>query len=206
MCDFGLAAAGIAIAGSVVSYNAQQEQTDAAKDSARGQAAYGAKRYLNTAEAAMESYRFQTGQIIQRTGQEDIQTDDLLQQNADQGASARSSVTAGAAAAGVSGNTVQALLRQFGALEAENAYKLNTNRMWSHTQAQDQMKGLQAQASARINDAMPNSINTFGGPSLAALGLDIAGSALKGFDRWAQNHPGGGSSGGLTHDEQDFFR
>lgn len=163
MSSFALAAAGAA--------TQYAENNQKAKAAGRE----GAERYRSVSEAALEDYNTNSRQLTIRNAQEDAAASQeaiALSHEADE---ASGSARAIAGARGVGGNTVDALLSEFSAIESENLFAGVRNRLWSRMAIEDHRLGLRSAAQQRISGAAPSRVFGQSGLSLA---LDIGGAGL----------------------------
>jgi len=149
------------------------------------------KRYNSIAEAAAENYRANLGQLAIRGDQEyaaAVQEGQQLTQAAD---AARGTVRTRAAAAGVSGNSVNALLDEFSAIEAASLSDLNRNQQWGAMSRQDTVRSLQSNMQQQLTNAAPSRIY---GPSTAGYLASMAGLALQSYGTYQKNAPATGDN------------
>lgn len=160
----------IALVGMQVGTIAMQhkQQADAAK---LQNAAYEQNR-LNATTSLMGNYQ----QAQERQRQEIASASNAIQQRRmeemRQGASAR----AAAGEAGISGFSVDALLRDVSAVGARDVMNTTTNRDWSLTQLNHEMRGARASAENQIN-----SMRRGQKPSALATAFRIGSAGLNGY-------------------------
>lgn len=175
MCEpVSIATAAISIAGTVAAASAKQSEANA---SARFQG----KRYTDTATQALDSYRRTLGQLSLRDSQEAVAATQQANTNASQGRQVRGRAAALAAAAGVSGTSVNAALTEFDTINWENDFNIWRNRQWQSAQIRENMAGARAQAQGQISGVTPSPVY---GPSGLATGLGVASGALSGVNTY----------------------
>lgn len=132
----------------------------------------------------MENYRANLGQLAIQGDQEYAAASQQATQNVQEAAAARGTVAARAAAAGVGGNSVEALLNEFSSIEATNAAALKRNLMWGNQARGDQARALAAGTQQQISSAAPNRIY---GPSTPGYLATLAGIAMNSYGFYLQN-------------------
>jgi hypothetical protein len=154
-----------------LNYYAQSEQADAQNE-------YKEQMQEQNRENAMESYRQQTAQQQTRLVQEETSIAQQEQQRSKQQRKAAGEALASSQSAGVN---LDALMSDY--LRAEGSYRsaLQQNMDWTRNQAQQNMKGMQAQARDRI--ASGNFAPTQG-PSGAAALAGLGTKAMSSFQSY----------------------
>jgi hypothetical protein len=143
-------------------------------------------RYRSVSDAAIESYQADLKQLSMRSAQEDAALAQTATENAQQAEDARGTTLVRAAGAGVSGESIEAILAEFSAIEAENESALKKNREWSKQSMRDTAEQLRSNATQRIAGAAPRKIK---GPSPFGLALDIAGAGLQAYGDYKHDRP-----------------
>lgn len=136
-------------------------------------------RYKANAESALGSYRRAIDGLSLRDQQESAAATAQAEANYRQGITGRSRAAVMAAAAGTSGRSLTDALNQFSAMEHENDFNIWRNREWQRAQMRQELEGARANAQSQISGAAPAPIQ---GVNYAALGLQIGGSVLGGFN------------------------
>jgi hypothetical protein len=181
MCEPAtIAMVGVGISAASTAAKFQSDSQDAS-DAAKVQN----KRYTGVAGSAMDSYFRGLNSIAQRSEQETAGASQAAQEVVTQAREATGTATAGAAARGVGGNSVTALLHEFASLEDDNLHTINTNLMWSKTQLGAEAEAIAANTQSRIASAAPSRVR---GPSAPAAILGFAGSAMQ-WGAWSADHP-----------------
>lgn len=166
MCDpLSMIGFGIAAASQVVN---QQAQVAAAEQQNQ--------LYRDNAARANQNARDQMFQTQQRMLQEQEAAAAEKIDNSREARAAKATASAAAGEAGVTGLSVDALLREFDGRAAEANDRIDQNTEWSMTQLNNEMKGVRANAEDRIN-----SVQRAAKPSFWDAGLRIAGAGLDGF-------------------------
>jgi hypothetical protein len=167
--------AGSAIAGSAAQASA-----------ARQQSVFQNTRYTRTAENAMQAYRDGINQLMVRDSQETAAASreaiTASRTVGSQRASARTLVNA----AGLSGNSVASLMREFDSLAADNELVIDSNLRMKQDQIGQNMKALRVDAQNRINSAEPQPVS---GPSPFALALNLGSAGLQAANTWKAWQP-----------------
>jgi hypothetical protein len=160
MCDFiTLLSTGLGIAQSVVQYNGAQDQYDAQMDVQRQNA-------INASKATENQY----ANINVRAQQEEMATAQQRQESKIEAAKAASTVEVAAAEGGVSGLSVDAVLRDIYAQHGRNEATLDVNQRMSRDYLTGELKAAEAGGQNQINSvpipekpsAMPHFLNAFG--------------------------------------------
>lgn len=167
----------LAIAGASFALNAASAGASYIGQSEQAKAAgrFQSERYTETARNALDSYRFNIGQLQLRTEQEAAAASGDAIANARAGTAARGTAAAVAGASGVSGNSVQALLNEYSLIESEGAFNINRNLKYRTDQIGANLKGLEADTKSRIAGVAPQPIY---GPSLLGLGLGVGAAGV----------------------------
>ncbi len=132
--------------------------------------------YRENAARANQNARDQMFQTQQRMLQEqEAAAAEKFDNNRDARA-AKATASVGAGESGVTGLSVDALLREFDGRAAEANDRIDQNTEWSMTQLNNEMKGIRSNAEDRIN-----SVQRAAKPSFWDAGLRIAGAGLDGF-------------------------
>lgn len=92
---------------------------------------------------------------------------------------ARASAEVGAGEAGISGLSVEGLLREFDGQAAAQTDRIDQQTEWTLQQLQDQKRQIRSQAEDRIN-----SVQRAARPSFFSTGLKIAGSGLNFYNEY----------------------
>lgn len=165
----------IAIAGLAVSAAGTAASYAGASQNASAQRAYQNAQYQAVKKAATANYEQQVATIGTRTNQDIAQTQQ--QANADllSGEKAKAAGASQFADRGVQGNSVNALLADFGRIEANNQATLDTNLHWREQQYGQDELAARAEAQREISGAAPAPVAM---PSALAAGLQIGGSSL----------------------------
>jgi hypothetical protein len=95
--------------------------------------------------------------------------------NSRQGISQRSRAAVMAAAAGVSGNSLNAAMNQFSAFEFQNDFNVWRNREWQRAQLRRELEGVRAGTQSNISAATPSPLQ---GVNYAAMAFQLGGAAL----------------------------
>lgn len=144
------------------------------------------KKYNSIATAATENYLANLTQLGIRGDQEDAAATQTGRELQKQAAVATGSVKTGAAAAGVSGNTVDALLAEFAGIEGENMAAIQRNQAWARMARQDQARSLRSGTQQQISSAAPTQ---YTGPSPFAFALDLAKVGLDSASTYYNRKP-----------------
>lgn len=164
MCDpLSLIGLGVSALTEVVSY---QGQVAAAEQQNQ--------LYRDNAARANQNARDQMFQTQQRMLQEQEAAATEKIDNSREARAAKATASAAAGEAGVTGLSVDALMREFDGRAAEANDRIDQNTEWSMTQLNNEMKGVRANAEDRIN-----SVQRAAKPSFWDAGLRIAGAGLK---------------------------
>lgn len=168
-------AGGSAIAGAA-------SQASAAKQ----QSVFQNQRYTKTAENAMTAYRDGLSQLMIRDNQE-------------YGAASREATTASrvvtsqkataktlVSSAGLSGNSVNSLMREFDSLDADNQLVIDSNLRMKQDQIGQNMRALRTDTQNRINSVEPQPVS---GPSPFALALNLGSAGLQAANTWKAWQP-----------------
>lgn len=121
-------------------------------------------------KAAIENLKLVYNDLNALSIQESAAASQEAQMASTQAAGLRGETTVSAAAGNVGGASVDALLNDVSRQESEALSVINTNLGFKKDQIRRRQRGAQAQAVAQIN-GVPQ-------PSMGALALDIAGTAL----------------------------
>jgi hypothetical protein len=119
-----------------------QAQNQAAKDANN--------RYRSVSEAALDSYYNQTQALNERGRQERAASSQQSLQNEIEGTQNEGGVRASAANRGVSGNSVDNLMQNFAAIEAQNERMIGRNLDFTLTQIDQEIEGVRSGAQSRI--------------------------------------------------------
>jgi len=182
MCEpatISLALGGLAIATSaatgIVSYIGQSQQASAQASYQAQLAQARNQEILDNARLAQESYLQQAQQLNLRQQQEDEKASQNIQQTRLDAAQARATTRVATGEAGVSGLSVDNLLRDFYRQEDVFNESVRRNRDFSRLQTQEDIKGLQAQAQGRIASVRPYTPEPVVRPNLLGTALQIVG-------------------------------
>lgn len=129
--------------------------------------------YRENAARANQNARDQMFQTQQRMLQEQEAAAAEKIDNTREARAAKATASAAAGEAGVTGLSVDALLREFDGRAAEANDRIDQNTEWSMTQLNNEMKGIRANTEDRIN-----SVQRAAKPSFWDAGLRIAGAGL----------------------------
>lgn len=129
--------------------------------------------YRDNAARANQNARDQMFQTQQRMLQEQEAAAAEKIDNTREARAAKATASAAAGEAGVTGLSVDALLREFDGRAAEANDRIDQNTEWSMTQLNNEMKGIRANTEDRIN-----SVQRAAKPSFWDAGLRIAGAGL----------------------------
>lgn len=143
---------GLSLAGSAASYGQAQAQ-------------YGYQQQISArnAQLARDSANQQYGAIGENLYQSNVETTTETQRIASEALLARSRVGAAAAEAGVSGNSVDALIGDFSRQEGNYISALDTQQRFRETQAHYEKMGVRTGLESRlVNSAPPQAPNLFG--------------------------------------------
>lgn len=188
MCDlFSAALATSVVVGGASATAGYVGQSQAARRNQR----YANDRYNEVSRSAMESYRFTVNQLTLRQSQEEEAAIQQGTSNAIQGRRAQSSVIAGAGGAGVSGNSVDALLDEFNFIESTNASTINRNLRWKNAEIDSQKFAAGTNAQSQINSATPQQ---FQNPSALALMLQLGAIGTQGLLDYSRYQPNRGQA------------
>jgi hypothetical protein len=131
------------------------------------------------ADSALDSYVSGINSLDLQGQQDAASTGNQVQDVQDQIAAAQGTTKVRAAAGGIAGQTVDDMVHEFSAIEAENEHALDTNLKWRAVQRESQAKGLAADTASRIAGATPQQVR---GPDMLSLGLGIGSSVVGGFN------------------------
>ena len=153
---------------------------------AKQQAKYQNNRYTQVATNAIASYRTGINQLLIRDSQETsaASRDSMTARKTVKGqqATVRNLVSS----AGLGGNTVSTLLREFDSLEADNQFVIDRNLKNRQSQIRAEMEGLRTTAQNQINSAEPQPVNQ---PSALALALNVGSAGLQAANTWKAWQP-----------------
>lgn len=138
-------------------------------------------QYSQTASIAMENYLRTIDVTNVRNQQETAAASQQAIENANESRSAQSTAMTSAAEAGVTGNSVAALLNDFAFHEAANNQTVYQNLQMQREQSDEYLKAARAEAYGQIASATPRRVR---GPSSLGLGLQFGGIALNTFDQY----------------------
>lgn len=172
--------AAIAVAGLAVSAASTAAAYQGQQQAANAQSSYNKQQYAAVKKAAQQNYYQQVAAIQTRSDQDIAQTKQQAQGDMVTGEKAKASAKALAADRGVTGNSVDALLNDFGRIEHNNQATLDTNLTWRLQQYQADEKQAQSEGQQRIAGAAPAPVAF---PSALAAGLQIGGSALNTYNQ-----------------------
>lgn len=164
----------------VASASAQSKQANAAAEAENA-------RYNSTARAALDNYRHSISQLDLRMEEEAAAASQQATQTAAQVAAASGRARSAAGAAGVSGNSVEALISQFASVEAATNASIQTNLKWRERQLQGNKMEAQSGMQRTIDSATPRK---YEGPDMLGLGFSLAGAALGGAKDYYRDLPG----------------
>lgn len=106
-----------------------------------------------------------------------------------EGARARATARVAAGEAGVSGLSVDALMRDFFSQEATYRDALRTNYGFTSEQIESEMKGVHSQAEGRVQSVRPYMKQPVSKPSYLTAALNIGGNALSTYERMNRKRP-----------------
>ena len=190
MCEpatISLALGGLAIitsaATGIASYVGQSQQANAQASYQAQLAQARNQEILQNAQLAQDSYLRQAQQVNLRQQQEDEKSSQDIQQTRLDAAQARATTRVATGEAGVSGLSVDNLLRDFYRQEDVFNESVRRNRQFSSQQSQEDMKGLQAEAQSRIASVRPYLPEPVVRPNLLGSALQIVSDvAARGSD------------------------
>ena len=162
-------------AGSAIAGQASQASA------ARQQSVFQNQRYTKTAENAMAAYRDGLSQLMIRDNQEVSAASREATTASRVVRGQRSSARNLVASAGLGGNSVSALMREFDSLDADNQMVIDTNLRDRQQQIQQNMRSLRTDAQNRINSVEPQPVS---GPSPFALALNLGSAGLQAANTW----------------------
>ena len=166
MCDpLSMIGFGIAAASQVVSYQGQAVAAEQQN-----------QLYRDNAARANQSARDQMFQTQQRMLQEQEAAASEKIDTSREARAAKATASVAAGESGVTGLSVDALMREFDGRAAEANDRIDQNTEWSMTQLNNEMKGIRANTEDRIN-----SVQRAAKPSFWDAGLRIAGAGLDSY-------------------------
>lgn len=170
MCDpISLTTLAITTASTALTFKGQQEQAAQMNKASQTNAA-------NTAASTNDQYN----QVRLRQLQEGEALTGEKQQVAEETRAAQATAAVAAGTAGVSGNSVRGLIRDFRGRQGRYNASVDTQRRWNDQQTEQSLTGIQSQGQSQIN-----SIQTVAPPSFFDAALRIAGAgagAYAGYD------------------------
>lgn len=171
MCDFvTILGVGLGIAQSVVQYSAAQDQYEAQMEVQRQNA-------INASKAAENQY----ANINVRAQQEDMAANQQKQESKIEAAKAASTVQVAAGEGGVSGLSVDAVLRDIYAQQGRNEATLDTNQRMSRDYLMGEMKAAEAGGQSQINSVpVPEK------PTMTPYLLNAFGSSLNAYSNYVK--------------------
>lgn len=172
MCDpvtLAVTATAISATQGVVSYMGAQQQAKDINAAYKENAANSIIAYQEDIEANNLDYM---------SRQEDVALSTM--QNQRQGLEARAAATVDSGGRGVGGLTASAIQRAVGFQAGENAAYIERNAQLNAQRARLTQRATTSTAQSRINSAQSSR-----GPSLLALGANLAGSAVSGFSMYS---------------------
>lgn len=140
--------------------------------------------------AALEAYRQNLAALGLKRQEDAASASDQLQQAQREAIQARSSAFTAAGEAGISGNSVDALMRDFTARELNFRSNTATNLKSRSGQIDREMLSVQAGAQSQVNQAK----TPVAKPSLLGAGLQLGGSALDTYSKYLYIPPKSGIS------------
>lgn len=158
------------------------QQAQQASNAAKEQNA----KYRSVSDAATINYYENLKQLAIQGDQENAALSQAGQQVAASATAARGTVQARAAAAGISGVSVEALLGEFSAIEAASNADLSRNREWAGMARADTARSLRANMQQQLSSAAPNRIY---GPSVGGYLASMAGQAASAYSMYRANVP-----------------
>lgn len=167
-----IASAAIAAVGGVVQYQQQSNNAEA-----QAKAANEAQR-----QARLNATR-QYSDIQLRQQQEQMSAAQQKEQSIREERAAVSSARTAAGESGVTGFSVDSVIGDIEGRAARYRENVNQNQEFTQQQLQSSAEGIRAGAQSSINQAASTQIQS---PSLAGLGLSIAGSGLQGYSDYTQ--------------------
>lgn len=172
-----MALGGLAIATSaatgIVSYIGQSQQAEVQANYQAQLVQARNQEILENARLAQESYLQQAHQLNLRQQQEDERASQSIQQTRQEAAQARAITRVAAGESGVTGLSVDSLLRDFYRQEDSFNESVRRNRDFSRLQNQEDMKGLRAQAQGRVAAVQPYMPEPIIRPNLLGSALQI---------------------------------
>lgn len=161
----GILSGGIGAMGAIAKYNAEVEDFNA-----------GEARWVENYKSALESGRDEHNQLTTKAVQVASEASQRDFVYAAETATKASEAEASAAGAGVSGGTVDEVVRGVVANGARNRYYSQENAHWEAAKIADQQRGVVANTKSRINSVVrPRP------PNAGAAILGVAGALLGGF-------------------------
>ncbi len=169
-----------ALAGASLAIGTAQAVTKfaAGQEDAASQRAYQEQARYNAEVARNQTY----DQIALRQRQEIDAASQALFDNAVRAIKARATADTGAAEAGVQGNSVESVARNYFMEQGRIDSATEKNTEMSVTQLQEEKKGARSQYVSRTN--MPAVRN----PSLIGLGLEIGGAGVNAYDLYTRRN------------------
>jgi len=144
----------------------------AASHQAKVQDALHRQNTLNSQQALRDQYL----SLQTRQSQEIEAASQQIQQRTQQAIRDRATATVASAEAGVSGFSVERILRDMGATASRDISTIEQNRDWTMSQLSDESKGIATQTQSRIN-----SVAKGVSPSPWALGFKLGQSAINAY-------------------------
>lgn len=179
-----VAMAAVSIAGAAAQHAAQQSQANAAGK-------YQNKRYNAVSEEALGSYGRDLSQLSLRDQQESVASAQAAGHNRMEADATVGTISNRAAAAGVSGKSVNAAINEFRVIEWENDFNIWRNRAWQSAQIETNKQASRANAQSRISGAAPQPIQQ---PSSAGLVIAAGSGVMAGINSHVQSLPTGTDS------------
>ena len=172
MCEPSTLAAAtlaVSVAGTAASFIGQQQQADSMEGQARSNADAIRQDTVNSYEQLQ----------LRRVQERDAAIEEKMSAQSD-AVKARSAARVSAGEAGVSGLSVDALMADYYGQEGRYADSVDRNYENTSQQIDQEMRGVQAAGTTRIN-SLPRGQR----PSFLDAGLRIAGAGLKAYDVYA---------------------
>lgn len=139
------------------------------------------KQYTEVSKSAIEAYRRGTNQLLIRDSQETAAAFRQAAQSSTELRTGKSSAKTLVKAAGLSGNSMQDLLREYDRIDADNQFVMDTNLKMTKGQIRENIEGLRADAQSRISGAAPQPVSR---PSSLALALNVGSAGLQAANTW----------------------
>lgn len=179
----------IAAASTYMTLQAQQQQAEAQADFQKRAAEARNRQIESNYALAMNAYQQQTNEIARRVAQEEEKASNEDQRNALAAAQARATIRTASGEAGVSGLSVNALLRDFQAQESRYRDALHRNNDLIRENADQEAEAAKMTYEGRGGAIKPIVASPIAQPQYLAESFKLAGTIFNTYNKYSSATP-----------------